>query len=70
MPRVIKKKRKATSSEVDKPYVKSISRQAAEKMLNEKLRKEGFSQGRSDSRSPSFKLSQDAKTKEYIFRKS
>ena len=47
----------------------SMSQQTAEKMLDEKLRKEGFTGGRNDANAPEFKLFQDKKTGEYRFRK-
>ncbi len=50
-------------------YVSSKSQQTAEKMLDNKLRSEGYTRGRSDARAPSFKLTQDTKSGEYRFRK-
>jgi hypothetical protein len=60
---------KAKSQASNPAYASSKSRQAAEKMLDDKLREEGYTQGRSDSRAPSFKLTQDTKSGEYRFRK-
>ena len=51
-------------------YVSSMSRQTAEKMLDDKLRSEGYTSGSSDSRAPSFKLYQDKKSGEYRYRKT
>lgn len=50
-------------------YVSSKSRQTAERMLEDKLRSEGYTRGRSDMRAPSFKLTQDKKSGEYRYRK-
>lgn len=60
------KAKKVTSNAA---YVSSKDRQAAEKMLDNKLRSEGYTGGRSDARAPSFKLTQDTKSGEYRFRK-
>lgn len=62
MPKVKKKSNPA--------YVASKSRQTAEKMLDNKLRSEGYTRGSSDSRAPSFKLYQDTKSGEYRYRKT
>ena len=59
---------KAIKKPNDLGYVSSIDRQAAEKLLDEKLRGEGFL-GRMDPRAPTFKLYQDKKTGKYIYRK-
>ena len=50
------------------PYVSSMSQSTAEKMLNQKLRSEGYTHGRSDSRAPEFTLFQDKESGEYRFR--
>ena len=60
---------KAKSSSSNSSYAASKSRQAAEKMLDEKLRSEGYTHGRSDARAPKFKLTQDTKSGEYRYRK-
>ncbi len=39
-------------------------------MLSNKLRSEGYTRGRSDTRAPSFKLYQDTKSGEYRYRKA
>lgn len=56
---------------IDEPpkEVRSISRQKAQKMLNDALIKEGFPSGMNDSNAPKYKLTQDKKTGEYIYRK-
>lgn len=59
---------KANKSSSTPAYVASKSRQAAEKMLDDKLRSEGYTQGRSDARAPNFKLTQDTKSGEYRYR--
>ena len=59
---------KAKKSSSTPAYVASKSRQAAEKMLDDKLRSEGYTQGRSDARAPKFKLTQDTKSGEYRYR--
>jgi hypothetical protein len=60
---------KAIKKPNDSGYVSSIDRQTAEKLLDEKLRGEGFTQGQADPRAPKFKLYQDKKTGKYIYRK-
>jgi hypothetical protein len=60
---------KAKKAASNAPYVSSKSQQTAEKMLDNKLRSEGYTRGRSDARAPSFKLTQDTKSGEYRFRK-
>ena len=50
--------------------IRSKSRQAAEKMLDDKLRSEGHTSGSSDPRSPKYKLTQDTATQDYIYRKT
>jgi len=50
-------------------YVKSKSRSIAHTKLNDKLRAEGYTNGTSDPRAPQYKLSQDTKTGDYIYRK-
>ena len=62
MPKVKKKSSPA--------YVSSKSRQTAERMLEDKLRSEGYTRGRSDMRAPTFKLYQDTKSGEYRYRKA
>lgn len=65
----MKAKKKSPRKVSEPAYVASKSRQAAEKMLDDKLRSEGYTQGRSDARSPKFKLTQDTKSGEYRYRK-
>jgi hypothetical protein len=48
--------------------IRSKSRQAAEKKLDDKLRTEGHTSGINDPRAPKYKLTQDTKTGEYIYR--
>jgi hypothetical protein len=48
--------------------IRSVSRQSAEKQLDDKLRSEGYLSGRNTSGAPEYKLTQDTKTGEYIFR--
>ncbi len=50
------------------PFVSSPKRSIAEKLLNDKLIRQGFSAGRSDPRAPQFELFQDKETKNFIFR--
>jgi len=47
--------------------IRSLSQQTAEKKLEDYLYEQGY-RGRSDPRSPQYKLYQDTKTQEYIFR--
>lgn len=58
-----------TKKNPSEPYVSSKSRQTAEKMLDDKLREDGYTQGRSDKRAPSFKLTQDTESGEYRYTK-
>jgi hypothetical protein len=60
---------RVTKKPNDSGYVSSIDRQAAEKLLDEKLRNDGYTQGQADPRAPKFKLYQDKKTGKYIYRK-
>ena len=48
--------------------IRSMSRQSAEKQLDDKLRSEGYLSGRNTAGAPEYKLTQDTKTGEYIFR--
>ena len=65
-----KKGGKVKNPKSNAAYVSSKSRQTAEKMLDEKLRSEGYTLGASDSSAPSFKLYQDTKSGEYRYRKT
>ena len=49
--------------------IRSKSRQVAEKQLDDKLRSEGYLSGRNTSGAPQYKLTQDTKTGDYIFRR-
>ena len=51
-----------------KHSVSGPSREAADKKLDKYLRSQGFTSGRNTKRAPQYKLFQDKKTKEYIFR--
>ena len=51
-----------------KHSVSGPSREAADKKLDEYLRSQGFTSGRNTKGAPKYKLFQDKKTKEYIFR--
>jgi len=48
--------------------IRSMSQSAAEKLLDNKLREQGYNSGRNDSNAPQYKLTQDTKTGEYIYR--
>ena len=48
--------------------IRSMSRQSAEKQLDDKLRSEGYLSGRNTAGAPEYKLTQDTETGEYIFR--
>lgn len=50
------------------PYVSSMNQSAADQMLDEKLRSEGYTLGRGDSRAPEFNLTQDSESGEYRYR--
>ena len=49
--------------------IRSKSRQAAETMLDDMLRQQGFASGMNDNNAPKYKLFQDNKTGDYIYRK-
>jgi|21_taG_2_1085346.scaffolds.fasta_scaffold71074_2 hypothetical protein len=48
--------------------IRSVSRQVAEKTLDDKLREQGYHSGRNDANAPQYGLTQDTKTGEYIYR--
>ena len=48
--------------------IRSMSQSAAEKKLDNKLREQGYHSGRNDASAPQYKLTQDIKTGEYIYR--
>ncbi len=67
--RVKKKKKYNIGGKADSKHsIRSASRSDAEKKLDEYLRSQGFTSGRNSSQAPQYKLFQDEKTKEYIFR--
>jgi hypothetical protein len=63
-----KKKYNVGGKTPSKHSIKGVSREAARKKLDEYLRSQGFTSGRDSAQAPRYKLFQDEKTKEYIFR--
>lgn len=67
--KVIKKKKYNIGGKTpSKHSIRGVSREAADKKLDKYLRSQGFTSGRNTKGAPKYKLFQDKKTKEYIFR--
>ena len=68
MKAITKKKFNTGGKTPSKHSVRGVSREDADKKLDEYLRSQGFTSGRNTKGAPQYKLFQDEKTKEYIFR--